>query len=46
MVHEKAPPTKKDLSTPIWMSWNHSAKEYGLKLVKSMPERIEAIIKA
>ena len=42
MVHEKAPSTKE---TAIQEDWNHFDKEYCFKFVKSIPVRIEAVIK-
>ena len=36
----------KDLLTVIQESWNHFNKEYCLKLLKFMPQRIKAVIKA
>ena len=44
MYHEKAPPIR-DLLSPIQEIWNHFDKEFCFKLVKSIPERIKAIIK-
>ena len=35
----------KDLLIAIQESWNHFDKEYGFKLVNSIPERIKAVIK-
>ena len=45
-IDKKAPSTKKDLLTVIWESWNNFDLEYWFKLVKSMLERIKALIKA
>ena len=45
MVHQKTPLTKKDLLTAIQESRNHFDKEYCFRLVKSISERIKAVIK-
>ena len=44
-MYHKTQPTKKDLLTALQDSWNHLDKEYCFKLVNSMPERIQAVIK-
>ena len=44
MGHEKDP-SSKDLLTAILDSWNHFGKEYGFRLLKSMPKRIKTGIK-
>ena len=41
-----APFNQKDLLTAIQKSWNHFDKDYCFELVKFMPERITAVIKA
>ena len=35
-----------DLLTSNWKSWNHFDKECCFRIMKSMPERIKAVIKA
>lgn len=45
MPYWKAPFAKKDLLTAVWESWHYFNKEYLFKLVKSMSERIQAILK-
>ena len=46
MVHDKAPTCKADLATAIRQSWRQIDEVYCLSLVKSMPQRIQAVIKA
>ncbi len=46
LVHDKAPSCKADLSTAIQQSWNQLDEAYCFSLVKSMPQRIQAVIKA
>uniref|UniRef100_A0A8C9V626 Tc1-like transposase DDE domain-containing protein n=1 Tax=Scleropages formosus TaxID=113540 RepID=A0A8C9V626_SCLFO len=46
LVNDKAPPCKADLLMAIRESWNQTDEEYCFSLVKSMPQRIQAIIKA
>ena len=46
MVHEKVASPKEDLWIAIQESWNHFDKEDCFELVKSMFERIKAVIKA
>ena len=45
MMHEKVP-SNKDLLTAIRQNWNLFDKEHCFKLVKSMPERVQAVIDA
>ena len=37
---------QKNLLNAIWKSWNYFDQEYCFKLLKSMSERIKAVIKA
>ena len=46
MVLEKAQSTKEDKLAVIQERKDHFNKEYSFELVKSMPERIRAVIKA
>lgn len=46
IVHGKAPTCKADLATAIKESWNQIDEEYCLSLIKSMPQRLNAVIKA
>uniref|UniRef100_A0A3Q1FU03 Uncharacterized protein n=1 Tax=Acanthochromis polyacanthus TaxID=80966 RepID=A0A3Q1FU03_9TELE len=46
MVHDTAPACKADLATAIRESWSEIDEEYCLSLVKSMPQRLKAFIKA
>lgn len=46
MVHDKAPTCKADLATAIRQRWRQTDEVYCLSLVKSMPQRIQAVIKA
>lgn len=46
LVHQKAPHCKADLLNAIRQSWNEVDTEQCLSLVKSMPHRIQAVIKA
>uniref|UniRef100_A0A3B1JCI9 Tc1-like transposase DDE domain-containing protein n=1 Tax=Astyanax mexicanus TaxID=7994 RepID=A0A3B1JCI9_ASTMX len=46
MVHKKAPTCKADLATAIKESWHQIDAEYCLSLIKSMPQRLKAVIKA
>ena len=46
LVHGKAPSCKADLSTAIPESWSQLDEEYSCSLVKSMSQRIQAVIKA
>jgi DDE superfamily endonuclease len=46
MVHDKAPTCKADLATAIRESWSQIGEEYCLSLIKSMPQRLQAVIKA
>uniref|UniRef100_A0A3Q2ZAS5 Tc1-like transposase DDE domain-containing protein n=1 Tax=Kryptolebias marmoratus TaxID=37003 RepID=A0A3Q2ZAS5_KRYMA len=46
MVHDKAPTCKADLATAIRESWSQIAEQYCLSLIKSMPQRLQAVIKA
>uniref|UniRef100_A0A3Q2ZWT6 Transposase Tc1-like domain-containing protein n=1 Tax=Kryptolebias marmoratus TaxID=37003 RepID=A0A3Q2ZWT6_KRYMA len=46
MVHDKAPTCKADLATAIRERWSQIAEEYRLSLIKSMPQRLQAVIKA
>ena len=42
IAHEKVPSIKEDQFTKIWKFFD---KEYFFKLLKSIPERIQAVIK-
>uniref|UniRef100_A0A3Q0RAY7 Tc1-like transposase DDE domain-containing protein n=1 Tax=Amphilophus citrinellus TaxID=61819 RepID=A0A3Q0RAY7_AMPCI len=46
MVHDKAPACKADLATAIRESWSQIDEEYCLSLIKSVPQRLQAVIKA
>uniref|UniRef100_A0A8C5EG28 Uncharacterized protein n=1 Tax=Gouania willdenowi TaxID=441366 RepID=A0A8C5EG28_GOUWI len=46
MVHHKVPSYKVDLATAIRECWSRIDEEYCLSLVKSMPQRLQAVIKA
>uniref|UniRef100_A0A8C1VER9 Uncharacterized protein n=1 Tax=Cyprinus carpio TaxID=7962 RepID=A0A8C1VER9_CYPCA len=46
LVHDKALSCKADLSTAIEESWNQLDEEYCFSLVNSMPQRIQAVLKA
>ncbi|KAF7709014.1 hypothetical protein HF521_018071 [Silurus meridionalis] len=46
MVHDKAPTCKADLATAIRQSWRQIDEVYCLSLAESMPQRIQAVIKA
>ena len=46
MVHDKAPTCKADLTTAIRESWSQIDEEYCLSLIKSMPQRLQAVTKA
>ena len=46
IIPKKAPMIKEYLLTAIRESWNHFDKGYYFKLVKSLAERIKAVIKA
>uniref|UniRef100_A0AAQ5ZG07 Tc1-like transposase DDE domain-containing protein n=1 Tax=Amphiprion ocellaris TaxID=80972 RepID=A0AAQ5ZG07_AMPOC len=46
IVHDKAPTCKADLATAIRESWSQTDEENCLSLVKSMPQRLQAVRKA
>ena len=46
IVHEMVPSNKKDLLTAFLESWSHFNEENYFKLVKFMPKRVKAAVKA
>uniref|UniRef100_A0A8C5EHK8 Tc1-like transposase DDE domain-containing protein n=1 Tax=Gouania willdenowi TaxID=441366 RepID=A0A8C5EHK8_GOUWI len=46
MARDKAPFCKSDLATAIRESWSRIDEEYCLSLNKSLPQRLQAVIKA
>ncbi|CAJ0922248.1 unnamed protein product [Ranitomeya imitator] len=46
MVHDKAPTCKTDLATAIRESWSQIDEDYCLTIINSMPQRLQALIKA
>uniref|UniRef100_A0A672FDF1 Tc1-like transposase DDE domain-containing protein n=2 Tax=Salarias fasciatus TaxID=181472 RepID=A0A672FDF1_SALFA len=46
MFHSKAPTCKDDLATAVKERQHQIDKEYCLSLIKSMPQRLQAVIKA
>ena len=44
-VHGSTPPSKENLFSDIWESWNLSDEEHYLKLMKFTSERIKSVIK-